>query len=259
MGGRRDGRRWRWAVLGVAALSLGERAAPASADPAFFHRVEQAIVRRDAGLLADCRDILRRETALLPARPLGGSPQRAYTLAYINSRLAPILPDSRRAERKALLEEAAEALRQTVRADPRDAEARALLGAVYGAQIALSPWKGVTLGPRVSAELDEAERLAPANPRVALQRGITLLFVPAVFGGGPDPAYRELKRAEGLFAREGEGKAWPNWGRVDVHVWLGRALEQKGDREGARAAYRRALALAPDHAQVRDDLLPAIK
>jgi tetratricopeptide (TPR) repeat protein len=239
----------------MAALSVGEGAGPASADPAFFHRVDRAIVRRDAGLLADCRDLLRREAA----RPLGGSPERAYTLAYINSRLAPILPDSRRGERKALLEEAAEALRQTVRADPRDAEARALLGAVYGAQIALSPWKGLTLGPRVSAELDKAERLAPANPRVALQRGITLLFVPAVFGGGPDPAYRELKRAEGLFAREGEDKAWPNWGRVDVQVWLGRALEQKGDRDGARAAYRRALALAPDHAQVRDDLLPAIE
>lgn len=249
-------RRTVWLGLGITLIGwLGTAAADV---PPFYARLDRAIVHRDPGLLEDSRAILRREAALLPARPLGGSPLRAYTLAFINSRLAPILPESRRGERKALLEEAAEALRQSLRTNPRDAETHALLGAVYGAQISASSWKGMTLGPRISAAFSEAERLAPDNPRVALQKGITLFYVPRALGGGPEPAERELRRAAALFAREPAGKPWPNWGRVDVHVWLGRALAEKGDREGARAAYLRALTLAPEHALVRDELLPAL-
>jgi tetratricopeptide (TPR) repeat protein len=253
-------RRWIAAVLGMAGLGLGALGAAEAAEAAgiapFYGRLERAIVVRDRGALEDCREVLRREEA---PSPLGGSVQRAYTLAFINSRLAPMLPPSRGAERKALLEEAAEALRQAVRLNPRDAEAHALLGAVYGAQVSGSRLKGMTQGPKISAAFKEAERLAPNNPRVALQKGISLFYVPKAFGGGPEAAERELRRAEALFAREPAGKPWPNWGRVDVHVWLGRALAEKGDRQGARAAYQRALALAPDHAMVRGELLPAVE
>lgn len=253
-------RRWR-VVLGLVGMMmwLGTAQADVAGIHSFYGRVDRAIVARDHALLENCRNILRREAALLPSSPLGGSLQRAYTLAFVNSRLAPMLPEARRGERKALLEEAAEALRQTLEINPRDAEAQALLGAVYGAQISGSPWKGMTIGPRISAAFKEAERLAPDNPRVALQKGITLFFVPKALGGGPEPAARELRRAEALFAREAAGKPWPNWGQVDAHVWLGRALAEKGDRRGARAAYLRALALAPEHSLVRGELLPAVE
>lgn len=244
-------------VLGLA--GMGWLDAAAAEVPAFYRQVDRAIVARDHRLLEDCRDVLRREAALLPSRPLGGSVQRAYALAFVSSRLAPMLPESRRGERKALLEEAAEALRQVLRINPRDAEAQALLGSVYGAQVSGSPWRGMTVGPRIAAAFEEAERLAPDNPRVALQKGITLFFVPKALGGGPKAAEKELRRAEALFAREPAGKPWPSWGRVDAHVWLGRALAGQGDRQGARAAYLRALALAPEHAWVRGELLPAVE
>lgn len=255
-------RRW-IVVLGMVGMgwlgTSGAAAATVAGIPPFYGRVDRAIVVRDPGLLEDCRNVLRREAALLPSHPLGGSLQRAYTLAFVNSRLAPMLPESRRGERKALLEEAAEALRQILRINPRDAEAQALLGAVYGAQISGSPWKGMMIGPRISSAFGEAERLAPENPRVALQKGITLFYVPKALGGGPEAAAKELRRAEALFAREPAGKPWPNWGRVDAHVWLGRALAEKGDRQGARAAYLRALALAPEYALVRSEFLPAVE
>jgi Flp pilus assembly protein TadD len=224
----------------------------------FYSRLDQAVTRSDPAALRELRTVLRREAALLPDEPPAGSPLRAYTLAYVNSRLVPVLPDGRKDERRKLLEEATEALRQSLAVAPRDAEAHALLGAVYGAQIGLSPWKAMTLGPRIAEAFRRAEEIAPENPRVVLQKGISLLFVPRAFGGGAEAAERELRRAEALFAREGRGKAWPNWGRVDVLAWLGQARARQGDEQGARTLYLRALDLAPGHAWISGELLPAL-
>lgn len=242
-----------WLVL----LGLGTVPATAASTP-FYSRLEQAVTRSDPAALRELRAVLRREAVLLPPRPLGGSPLRAYTLAYVNSRLVPVLPEDRKAEQQTLLEEAAEALHQSLAVAPRDAEAHALLGAVYGAQIGLSPWRAMTLGPRIAAAFEKAEQLGPENPRVFLQKGISLLFVPRALGGGPAAAERELRRAEALFARE-RTRQWPDWGRVDVLAWLGQARAKQGDREGARALYRRALALAPGHAWISGELLPALE
>lgn len=231
----------------------------AQASVPFYNRLEQAVTRSDPAALGELRTVLRKEAALLPDHPLGGSPSRAYTLAYVNSRLVPVLPDGRKGERRKLLDEAAEALRQSLAVAPRDAEAHALLGAIHGAQIGLTPWRAMTLGPRIAEAFRRAEELAPENPRVALQKGISLLFVPKAFGGGAEAAERELRRAEALFAREGRGKEWPNWGRVDVLAWLGQARARQGDEKGARALYQRALALAPGHVWISGELLPALK
>ena len=247
-------------VLTVVLTTIFALAGPSGAwaSVPFYNRLEQAVTRSDPAALGELRTVLRREAALLPDPPTGGSPLRAYTLAYVNSRLVPVLPDERKEERRKLLDEAAEALRQSLAIAPRDAEAHALLGAIHGAQIGLTPWRAVTLGPRIAEAFRRAEELAPENPRVALQKGISLLFVPRAFGGGAEAAERELRRAEALFAREGRGKAWPNWGQVDVLAWLGQARARQGDEKGARALYQRALALAPGHVWITGELLPAL-
>jgi cytochrome c-type biogenesis protein CcmH/NrfG len=41
-------------------------------------------------------------------------------------------------------------------------------------------------------------------------------------------------------------------------VWLGQALAQRGDVEGARKEYDRALQIAPDSGWVKYVLLPAL-
>ena len=216
-------------------------ATAAAENSSFYLEIERAAVRREPDRLAEYREILRREA--------GGkiSDLRAYTLAYINSRLSPILPETRKAERSRLLQEAQAALQNSLRQNPGDAESHALLGSIYGAQISLSPLKAITLGPRVAAAFAEAEKLAPANPRVPLQKGISLLFVPRAFGGGPESAEKELRRAEALFAQEPAAKTWPNWGRLDVLAWLGQVRARQGDSVGARTFYRQALALDPGY------------
>jgi tetratricopeptide (TPR) repeat protein len=232
-------------------------AVPAVAS-SFYGGVERAVVRRDPGHLEEARGVLRREIDVLGGRTWGPGDLRAYTLAYVNSRLSPILPEARKGERGRLLDEAQAALEQALAANPRDAEAHALLGAVYGAKISASPVKALTLGPKVAAAFSRAEKLAPRNPRVALQKGISLFFVPRALGGGAESAERELRRAASLFDQEPETKAWPYWGHADVYAWLGRTLAQQGEKEGARAAYRQALALEPDYVWVRSVLLPEL-
>ncbi|HSG39568.1 MAG TPA: tetratricopeptide repeat protein [Thermoanaerobaculia bacterium] len=241
-------------LLAVALLILaGARQVQATS---LYTGVERAIALRDPGRLAEYRSVLKREIDLLGGKTPGDL--RAYTLAYVSSRLSPILPEDRKAERLRLLREAEASLQQYLRVNPRDPEAHALLGAVYGAQIRFTPLKAVTLGPRIADAFAEAEKLGPRNPRVALQKGIGLLHVPRAFGGGAEAAERELRRAEGLFAQEPETKAWPNWGRLDVLIWLGQALARQGDREAARAVYRRALEMEPESTWVRQVLLPQL-
>jgi len=161
-------------------------------------------------------------------------------------------------ERDDALDDADRRLRAILTSNPRDAEAHALLGGVYGAQIRRSPLKAVLFGHRVSGALDRAAELSPGNPRVALQQGISAFNTPAMFGGGLDTAEGALRRSLDLFAGEPADHPWPNWGRVDTHAWLGQALWRKGDRAGARAQYDEALAIAPESRWVRHILMPAL-
>lgn len=179
-----------------------------------------------------------------------------YSRAYVDWRLSLVLK-GRGKDEKRLLKEAQSTLEALVEKDPDNAEALALLGSVYGARIG-GFWQGITLGPKSGKALDRAEELAPDNPRVALQQGISAIFTPGLFGGGLDKAEKKLREAEKLFELESPEKPWPNWGRVDVQAWLGQVLAKKGDRSGARAALEKGLSLQPDHWWIRNVLLPAL-
>src|SRR4029077_4820102 len=130
-------------------------------------------------------------------------------------------------------------------------EGHGLLAAVFGMKIAKSPTKGMFLGPRSSTHLDRALALDANNPRLLLQQGVSKFNTPAMFGGGTKAAEMLLRRAIAEFEREPIDRAWPNWGRLDAHAWLGQALVKRGDIGGARAEYDRAAAIAPQSGWLR--------
>ena len=181
-----------------------------------------------------------------------------YAIAYLASRMAFLqgVPDK---ERDDLLADGVQRLQAVLKANARDVEAHVLLGALYGSQIARSPIRGMTLGRSANDELERAAKLAPDNPRVHLQQGISFFNTPTLFGGSTDKAERSLRRSIELFEREPADRPWPNWGRFDAHAWRGQALLEKGDRAGARAEYDKALAIAPQSGWVRYALLPALE
>jgi tetratricopeptide (TPR) repeat protein len=182
-----------------------------------------------------------------------------YALAYASYRTVN-LPDVPEKDRTDLLNDAVTQLQQVIKRNPKDAEAHALLGSVYGLQIAQSPViRGMTLGPRANSALDRAAEIESGNPRVLLLQGVSAFNTPTMFGGGTDKAEQYLRRSLERFAAEPPDKAWPNWGRFDAHVWLGQALLQKGDRTGARAEYDKARALAPKSGWLQFVLMPALE
>jgi tetratricopeptide (TPR) repeat protein len=186
-------------------------------------------------------------------------PALRYAIAYAVFRTVN-LPDVADKERKDLLDDALTQLQQVVKRNPKDAEAHALLGTIYGLQIAESPMvRGMTLGPRASGALARAAEIDGGNPRVLLLQGVSAYNTPAMFGGGMDKAEQLLRRSLERFAVEPRDKPWPNWGRFDAHVWLGRALLERGDRAGARAEYDKAREVAPNSGWLRYVLIPALE
>jgi len=181
-----------------------------------------------------------------------------YALAYTDWRLDQMrLKDSKEHD-GGYLKEAETNLHTVVAAEPSNAEARALLGGVFGEEIGASASLGMTLGPKSQECLDRASKDAPSNPRVVLQMAVSEVFTPKAYGGSMAKAEKDLRRAWALFEKEPADKAWPNWGRLDTLAWLGQVLQAQGDLQGARQAYNQSLALQPDFKWVTETLLPAL-
>ncbi len=230
---------------------------PPAADPAraaIAGDLDRAVVAGDVEGIAAARDAARRR---LEEAPSGEAQARLrYLLAYANWRLLGTDPAPAGDERDALADEAESMLRANLAVRDDDAEAHALLGAVYGMKIGNSMWRGMTLGRRASRAFDEAREIDERNPRFLLLKGLDVYHRPARFGGGLERAERWFRSAVGFFAAQPPDAPRPNWGRLDAHAWLGRTLARLGDPDAAREQYERALAIEPDYVWVRDFLLP---
>ena len=243
-------------VVMIAVALVDAQGTPADGWARVIAAIERAAIEGSATGLKDAReDLLRRA----PALSVGNrAPLVQYAIAYSAWRMASLsgVPGD---ERNAVLDDGVARLQRVMNANPQDAEALALLGGLYARQIGRAPLKAMVLGSRVSGMLDRAAELAPKNPRVELQAGISAFHTPAAFGGGMNKAERLLRRSLELFSREPLDRPWPNWGRVDAHAWLGQVLARQGDRTGARAEYDTALKLAPNSGWVAHVLLPALE
>ena len=218
--------------------------------------IEAAVPAGDRARLGAARVLVERALAAFPDDPL-----LLHYAGYALWRESALLlgaGDQRGA--RALLEQADALL---ARSEKRLAlpETFALRASVAGQLIGTSrnPIDGMRLGPRSGALMDRAaEGDGARNPRVWLLKGMGALYTPAMFGGGLDRAAAHLQRALELFPADRPAPPAPAWGRADAYVYLGQVEAKRGDRDAARAAYRQALALQPDHAWVKHVLLPAL-
>jgi tetratricopeptide (TPR) repeat protein len=162
-------------------------------------------------------------------------------------------------EAKKTLEEA-DRLLDLANAKSPTAEALALHSSVLGQIIGVSgnPLSGMTLGPKAGGYLDRAKEMEPRNPRVWLISGMSAMFTPKMFGGGSDRAEKDFRKAVELFAADNPKPPAPSWGRADVYIWLGQALQKEEKKEEARAAYQKALELQPGNQWVARVLLPSL-
>jgi len=149
-----------------------------------------------------------------------------------------------------------ETLKKLVNKNESDAEAISLLGALYGIQVAMNPGLGASLGSQNIALTSEALGIAPNNPRVLLQKGISKFNSPEFVGGSKKEALKYFAQSVEAFENMNEKEAEIDWGYLDALAWLGIANSSLEDYQSAITAYKKALKVEPDFARVKYELLP---
>lgn len=229
---------YRGAVLATACCLLLGFTALAEA------QVDQAVIDSIAAAVSQGSvDDLTRMRGEVSA---GDDAESIYLRAYIDWRIAGLLDDSKKKQRKKILTNVRGELSEALKEDPADAEMLALRGSVIGQSIT-GAFSGMRLGPKASRDLDDAFELAPQNARVALLRGINFYFTPSAFGGGKDKAEAEFMRARTLFADADSNADWPDWGQIDVFAWLGSILAEQDKLDEAAELYEEALSIDANH------------
>jgi len=183
----------------------------------------------------------------------------AYYLGYINYQMAVAVYRMDKEKASASLDSAVVYLEKAIEINNSDAESRALLASCYGMQIAFSPLSGIWRGPKSSDQMSKAKELAEENPRVALLGAIGAYNTPALFGGGKDKGFEEMKKSAELFKRwKTIDSLQPDWGKEQVYAWIGLAHLDREETILARKAFEKALMINPDYGWVKYVLLPKI-
>lgn len=209
----------------------------------------------EAGIAGDDEALAQMET--LARRAATAFPDDAlinHYLGYALYRLAGPAMETDADGALAILAEAQSLLERSIEIRPIP-ESHALLSSVLGMQI-VSEADAMTMGMQSGVEMGRARALGPQNPRVRLLEGIAAFHTPEMWGGGHTAALGHFQAAIELFAEDQPEAPLPAWGHAEAHAWIGQTHAALGKVEEARAAYERALEIAPGYAWVRDVLMP---
>jgi tetratricopeptide (TPR) repeat protein len=212
-------------------------------------QIEQGYNARDPGAI---------EVVVTALKKAGGESDQedlaTYYAAFARLRQSAI-PGTDKSRARDYLEECIDELEPLLKRRSDYAQARALYASCLGASSNYYVLRAATRGVAAGREMSAALKLAPDNPWVVFQAGVSDLLTPALFGGSATRALKELKRAEQLFvASRPAGSTAPLFGEAEAWLYIGRAYLAEGDKEKAREALATSLKLAPESADARDDL-----
>jgi tetratricopeptide (TPR) repeat protein len=150
--------------------------------------------------------------------------------------------DKNAAERAA--EAGAADAEKAIELNGKNADYYRVLGTLCGQIIPANPIMGaLSYGKRAKEALDKAVEMDPKSPRAYIARGVGSYYLPPSFGGGPDTAIRDFKKAISLD---------PN--SADAYLWMGIALKKQHQNAQAREALAKSLQLDPDRVWTKDQL-----
>lgn len=110
-----------------------------------------------------------------------------------------------------------------------NAEIRLLKKMAYSLRMMVSPQQRyMTDGARAAEELNIAEKLDPANPRIALIKAEDIYFTPEQYGGSKTKGLEMFKDAVAKFnAYKPKTVLDPNWGRGEAEYFISLPAEKK--------------------------------
>lgn len=217
-------------------------------------QLAQAVTQWDAPRILEARALFERLTTDKDLAPLAH-----YYVGYADYRLSIYWSQQHRSKAVEYLEDAISHLEEAMKLDASFAEAAALLSSCYGQKIGYEPRLAMALGPKSAQMMAAAKNLQPGNPRVVLLEAISTYFTPANFGGSKEKALAGFRKAAELFASwQPADSLQPDWGREEVYAWIGLAHLDRDEPILAKRAFEKALAINPEYAWVKENLMPRV-
>jgi len=180
-----------------------------------------------------------------------------YFLAYTDYKIAVYFRQKEDTDQfQKYIDSSEKILKGLIKENDHDVEALSLLGTLYGIQVSVNSELGPTLGQQNVALTSKALSLAPDNPRVLLQKGLSKLNTPEFYGGSKTDALKYFKQSVELFETTGQNDNDINWGYLDAMAWLGITQTKLKDFQSAIKTFNKALEVEPDFAWIKYELLP---
>jgi len=116
---------------------------------------------------------------------------------------------------------------------PNNAQLHSLAGAFYGYKIALAFYKAPFLGPKSMYYVDKAIELDPAEPMGYIEKGNSLQYRPAIFGGDKIEALKFYRKALALIESKDDSKC--DWQHMLLRAFILKNLYETNQTAEAEA------------------------
>ena len=178
-----------------------------------------------------------------------------YHLAHAQYRMGQMQGAAHPSEAQAALADCVDQLKPVLQQDVKSVEALALQSACYSELAHYRKFEAVLLRSRAAERLNAAFKLAPRNPRVVFLSSQEELERGKPGGAESLHAFAQLQLAAQLFDESSATSIdAPGWGHAEAYLALGRELQARGDRLGARNWIEKSLIVAPDFKAARRQL-----
>lgn len=156
-----------------------------------------------------------------------------------------------------IMEEAVTHLNAAIKLKENLVDAYAVLRRCSYWLIMLDPSRAKTNWPEIIAALKKAQAVAPNHPRVMFEEAIDLFYRPPQAGGNQEQGLKRFHEATQSFAAKSSAdKAYEDWWRATMYMFLGQAYLSMEKPEEAERAFKNALAVQPNFAMVQNGMLP---
>ncbi|MDP3913459.1 MAG: hypothetical protein Q8R96_06970 [Bacteroidota bacterium] len=116
---------------------------------------------------------------------------------------------------------------------PRNSHLHSLSGAFYGYKIALAFYKAPFFGPKSMFHIEKSIELDPSEPGGYIEKGNSLLYRPAAFGGDKKEALAYYKKALKLMEASSDQKC--NWQEMLLRAFILKSLYETNQAAEAEA------------------------
>jgi len=137
---------------------------------------------------------------------------------------------------------------------PKNPTLLAYKGAYIAFTIGISNLKAIYLGPKSMRYIDRSIELDPENIQGNIEKGNSMYYRPAVFGGDKEDAITYYEKAVENF--EEKGLVVNNWMYINTMTALGQAYETTGQIQLAKLCYEKIIRIFPNFMWVEDELYP---